>query len=73
MSEWKINLVSGIIALVFGIALVLFSTTLTIPSLKSTTLNCGLLLIGGGGGSIPSTYTIYKLEKMLASLSSSSP
>ena len=48
MSEWKINLVSGIIALVFGIFLVLFSTTLTIPSLKSTTLNCGLLLTGGG-------------------------
>ena len=74
MTEWKGNLVSGIFALVFGIVFMLLSTTLTLlPSVKPTLLSGGLLLTGGGVGTLSSTYTIYKLEKRLASLSSSSP
>ena len=74
MSEWQGNLIAGIAALVLGIVFVLLSTTLTLlPSVKPTILSGGLLLTGGGVGTLSSTYTIYKLEKMLASLSSSSP
>lgn len=74
MSEWKINLAMGIVALVLGVVFMLLSTTLTLlPSVKPTILSVGLLFTGGGVGTLSSTYTIYKLEKRLDFLSSSPP